>query len=491
MRSREVGVQVLQICRVPCGNFPNYAVSTADAMQSVNFKKHCRSPKHKAAVICFLTGHPDAALDAPSHQEFESVCEEISQGKATVGTTRRAQMTWCISEAIKSVDQNKIQRAKSVALFRDESKGRLAIRFRSVSSDLEVHCGTLGQARDFGSGALQITKATCSVMARFCTRFHGAPPGARMKQKAFVKKRLLKHLRRSVTTITVDSAGDEVLSGEMMRSSVLSAMHTRATPNLKYVIRDKTHGSRRLVSRGWGADEFLSDVVKQFCRGRKSIARLVHNSHVVRLRFQMYARTSFKLVKSVVGNMRAAPHRYESMQKPFGRSVIYIHACIRTALWCAQTRSDESAASSKEWLSWINIERCLQAAMMADGSDQTLVLTRLLDREDVDPAIINGEVRAYMNALEAAFGEREQCLSVFGYTRAMLETLRKPLVWNVSGKVQSIGCEGGVPRDIIERCLGRMRCWIKLMQATVAVEFPSFEIAHVPMLNLMRCDWRS
>ena len=483
--SVKLGCKCCNFAGVQCGSFPNYAVSTADAMQAVNFLKHQSGPKHKHAVVCFLTGHPDPALGSPSQQEFESLCEEISNGRATCGSTKRAQMTWCISEAIKSVDQQRIQKSKAIALFRDESKGRLAVRFRSVSSDLEVHCGTLGQARDFGSGALQITKATCSVMTRFCSRFHGAPPGARMKQKTFVKKQLLNHLRRSVTTITVDAAGDEVLSCEMMRSSVLSAMQKRATPNLKYVIRDKTHGSRRLISRGWGADEFLSDVTKLFCRGRKSIARIIQNSHVVRLRFQVYCKTSFRLVKSVVVNMRAAPHRYESMQKPFGRSVIYIHGCIRTALWCTQTRSDESAASSKEWLTWIDEEKCLQAAMMADGSDQTLVLTRLLDREDVDPAIVNGEVRAYINAIEALFGQGEQCLSVYGYTRAMLETLRRPLVWNVSGTVRSIGCEEGVRRDIVVRCLDRMRCWIKLMRATVAVEFPSFEVAHVPLLNLV------
>jgi len=344
--------------------------------------------------------------------------------------------------------------------------------------NLEVRSGTLGHSRDAGTGAKAITDATCKIFSRFCSRFYGAREIGSIKQTMFVKKRLRTHLRKSVKVITVDSAADEVLSCEMMRSSALSALKTRATPNLQFVVRDKTHGSRRLISRGWGTDAFLKEIVQLFCRSRASMARIIQNSRPIQCKFRHYIATSIRVVGTVAANMRAAAHRYESMQKPFGRSVLFIHAVIRTALWCTQTRTDESSRSAADWLLWINNERCVQAAMMADASDQTLMLTRLLDSENVDPAILVGEVRTYLATIDLLFGDQERCLTVFGYTKVMLDTLSRPMVWSVKGTGCSIGSERGVPRSIILKCLDRMRCWIKLMRATLAVEFPDFEIAH-------------
>ena len=117
--------------------------------------------------------------------------------------------------------------------------------------------------------------------------------------------------------------------------------------------------------------------------------------------------------------------------------------------------------------------------MMADGVDQTMIITRLLDSEDVDAAVLNREVRSYLATVDLLFGPEEKCLTVFGYTKAMLDTLSRPVVYNVGGKVHSIGVEGPLPRAIIDKCLARMRCWLKLVRATIAVEFPSFELAHV------------
>ena len=483
--SVKVGCKVCSFADVLGGAFAKYEVSTADGLQAVNFKKHQSNPKHKSAVVCFLTNTKDGSIGAPSIQEYDELYNDILKGKATCNTEKRAKMTWTTAEATKAVDQQKCAKSESMALFRDESKGRLAIRFRAVLPDLEVHCGTMGQARGFGSGALQITKATCKVMTRFASRFHGAP--GRCKKVSFVKKHLLEKIRQNVVLLTVDSAADEILSGEMMRSSVLSGMHKRATPSLKYVLRDKTHGSRRLITRLLSADPYLNDITIHFAKGRNSMARVIHNSYIIRDKFKFYVKTSFRNVANTVGNMRAAPHRYESMQKPFGRTVLFVYGTLRTALWCAQTRDDESAVTGKEWALWIDNERCLQASMMADACDQTMIITRLMDTEHVDAAVLNREVRSYLATIELLFGPEEKCLTVFGYTKAMLDTLSRPLVYNVKGKVHSLGIEGPLPRAIIDKCLGRMRCWLKLAKATIAVEFPSFELAHVLALVYNKC----
>ena len=44
--------------------------------------------------------------------------------------------------------------------------------------------------------------------------------------------------------ITVDAASDEVLASEMMRITTRGALES-LTPNLRVVLRDKAHSSRR------------------------------------------------------------------------------------------------------------------------------------------------------------------------------------------------------------------------------------------------------
>ena len=96
--------------------------------------------------------------------------------------------------------------------------------------------------------------------------------------------------------------------------------------------------------------------------------------------------------------------------------------------------------------------------------------------EKTDPAAVPGEVGYMFNSLEALYGPQRHCLKVFGYTKAMITMLSKPIVWHVRGKMRSIGMEGGPPEDMIQRCLDRMRTQQAIVQAVIAVEFPSFEV---------------
>ena len=304
-----VGCRVCKSAGRDC-RFASYKVQTADALQVVNLRKHERNPRHQAAVELYLSGQGGGSIDAPPVAEYEALCKEIIDGSATCDPLKKAKMTWTLSEAFKFCDQLAVEKCDSMALFRDESKSRLLIRFRAISPSLEEHSGILGQERDFGTGALNITKATANVMKRFATRF-SCPPGKRHKVGSMVKKHLLKHMRKAIHVITVDAAGDEVLSGEMMRSATLAGTQRRLTPNLKFLNRDRTHGSRRITSRGWGADPFLHDVIQMLARGRGSMARIIQNSDAIRMQYKVFCRTSFRSIHNTVKNMRAAPHRYD------------------------------------------------------------------------------------------------------------------------------------------------------------------------------------
>ena len=175
-------------------------------------------------------------------------------------------------------------------------------------------------------------------------------------------------------------------------------------------------------------------------------------------------------------NLRAAKHRFESLQKPMGRSVLFIIELIQTACFTERSRTDKSKERAAAWLLYINNENCLALAMLADAADEAILLTRILDNEDLDAAVVNAEVQSFYNKIYALFGPEQKCLEVEGYTTYMLKLLSQPLVFTVGGKTRSIGCDGGVSATIIARCVSRMNCWVVLMRATLMAEFPSFEL---------------
>ena len=85
--------------------------------------------------------------------------------------------------------------------------------------------------------------------------------------------RLFKHIIKHVECFTADAAGDEQLAGRLLASSALF-------PRLRLVIKDRAHGSRRLTSRGWGADEYIDGVLKTIVTGKGSIVRSIDASLV-------------------------------------------------------------------------------------------------------------------------------------------------------------------------------------------------------------------
>ena len=400
-----------------------FRLRTPRQLQHYRLTKHEDTDSHKMAVRHYL--HGTEMSKAPSIEVFQDIAKKILKGCATCSNRRDRKITWLISEALAEEDRTAIKQAEAIALFRDESKHRLSIRFRAVSPDLDEHSATLGHERDFGTGATKITEATGKSMRKMCTKLHGAPKKVgRFHGVTELDRRMLQHLRQGVVAITVDSATDECLSAEMMRSPALAGQEGVLTPSLRWLLRDKPHSARRLLSRPWAADPYLKDVVMMCCRGRKSPARIIQCSGEVRRVFTRFVRGSAGAVLSSVTNMRAAGHRYESFQKPIGRTCLHLHSTIRTALYLTLHRNDESAKSCKEWLVWLSTERCLQLAMMADASDQVLVLVRLLDNENVDPAILNREVFYFIRTIRSMFNDR-QCLHIFGYTSMMLGTLKQ------------------------------------------------------------------
>ena len=150
-----------------------------------------------------------------------------------------------------------------------------------------------------------------------------AMPTRRTKHQPIFLRDVYKHLRGAITGITVDAAADEILGAEMMRTPALTSEMQALAPNLRHVIRDKAHASRRLSQRPFAADPFLKDVLDMMASGRGSMARIIQNSLEARRVFLGHVRRSLStnVVRKAVANMRAAKHRFEICAEAVGQGL--------------------------------------------------------------------------------------------------------------------------------------------------------------------------
>ena len=204
--------------------------------------RHQRTKLHKRRML--HVGTNPKLINAPSVGDFQKVLTHVRSGHASWqkieglgGSTQNKNMRDCLAEALFSKDRKALRQAARISLVRDMRKGRLLIRFVCVDSKLRVRRGTLGIRRNFGHTSMAILKATGDILKKAATI-------RRCVQQPVLDKQLLRHIRKTITMICTDSASDEITAAEMMRGNVLDHMAI-LTPNLRVVLRDFAHSSRR------------------------------------------------------------------------------------------------------------------------------------------------------------------------------------------------------------------------------------------------------
>ena len=145
----------------------------------------------------------------------------------------------------------------------------MVIRALLCDRKLNHHHVLLGLNRDLGSDAFDITDATEKIIQDFSKYFIIGGDGLQLTM----------HIRTKIEVVCVDSASNETKSALVMRNSGL-------TPNLRLIIRDRAHASRRLLSRPWKADPFLNEIAETVVMSSTSICKRVQHSHDLR---EMYA----------------------------------------------------------------------------------------------------------------------------------------------------------------------------------------------------------
>ena len=245
-------------------------------------------------------------------------------------------------------------------------------------------------------------------------------------------------------------------------------------------MRDKAHASRRVLTRPYKADEYLEDVYNMMLLNYDSVPAMICNATGTLGKWfaNNCERSSAMLAQPGRGTASFGfkRHRHNS-HGPSLRIVVFFDALLATAQMIASNRRGEDAGESAErWLLWLDHEKCLQFALLADAADEAMALLRFHDRENCDPSEIAHAVSLFAKSIMTLFID-EMALKC-GMTATMLEHLRKPHTILINGGklVKSIGCATGVPADIINRCMQRMQGWARLVLSAVQAAWPGFEI---------------
>ena len=172
-----------------------------------------------------------------------------------------------------------------------------------------------------------------------------------------------------IEAVTVDAASDELLAAELQRGQCIGAAEQELlrlrgdraapareaarvlegaaadvtdqptlqrllslTPNLKLIVRDVTHASRRVTAKPEAADEHLEELTRRLFVDKHSIPQIIQHSDVWRREFACFVERQEDGSGGRVINVRAAQHRHESKAKPRGRCVLSLDAFLQTAL---------------------------------------------------------------------------------------------------------------------------------------------------------------
>ena len=230
------------------------------------------------------------------------------------------------------------------------------------------------------------------------------------------------------------------------------------TPNVKMIGRDKAHGFRRILQRPYQADGFLQGVMDNYILSSESMTQKIANSFDFREWLQLEISRCDQDETSGFGNkvqnLRSAKHRFTKI--------------------CELKLDDASGRSAARFLELVTGEELLQLALLADAADEALVLVRMVDVEDVDLSEIPTFVGQFIQRIAALF--KEEGALKLGYTRHVLEMMEAGAVSMLikkSGQARRIRPPS---REVIDRCLQRMKCWCKLAVEVVRTEFPDYSL---------------
>ena len=83
-------------------------------------------------------------------------------------------------------------------------------------------------------------------------------------------------------------------------------------------------------------------------------------------------------------------------------------------------------------------------------------------------SFLSDQVADFMGRVAQLFGEGSKCLEATGYTKIIIEFLKKPVVVILQGRAYSLDTPS---QEDINFCLGHTRAWLELALAEVRAEY--------------------
>lgn len=242
-----------------------------------NLRRHHDLKSHKDAVCRLLELPLDDDVEAgnvpPSFDDFLDLLKSLqsgispSAGTETMGKLKATKAKWCLCEGLKEYSRTFLSSAVTMNLLRDERHKRLQLSGRASDNAANAMAGLFGLGKTHDASAIGLTEATKRITQTFCTRDYNPPyikcVGA--KDGRFDAE-LLERICIIAEAITIDSASDEVVAATDLRSSdsfaALQSGGQALMPNMRHILRDKAHGSRRFLTRPLSSFIFLSSALR-------------------------------------------------------------------------------------------------------------------------------------------------------------------------------------------------------------------------------------
>ncbi|CAL1127434.1 unnamed protein product [Cladocopium goreaui] len=421
-----------------------------------HIKQHTETRAHRlAAGTCNsaqVKGHALVnGVVVPHATVFRSVIQCIQQkenvNKTKVGKrSMKRKLLYCLGQAARMLTLKKLDMSSIVSLQQDPRKHRMALRYSACSKETMEHfhgfLGVFDQAEHQDLTAVGCRDATVGILKKLCSPSSPVPYKSDMLPLDFPE--VFDSLQPKIEQFCSDAAGDELVASELLQQDF---------QNLRVRSKDSAHAARRIASRCTKADGYLNQVLRCYVTGPQSPAQL--------LQFRPYFAKRFaNMVKANNGwrckNLRAAKHRFESIQKPTGRLVLH----MRPLLICMESLCRERVGKvegncAKEFLDRWNVEEALTLAALADAHDEAFLVTRVADSDGMEPSDLLHAMQQFLKNIDHLFTNGHLWNMPGTYSSFLMETLKVPLLLIHKGKQLVLGGERAITPEIKHRVLGR------------------------------------
>ena len=386
-----------------------------------HFKRHEDSKTHQLAAE--KQSSDDGSRFAPDLDSFKDSLKRMraggSQRDGGCCSDRKQQIRWCLAEACLDVGRETLRSALSIAITRDERKGRLLLRWRACTPKLSAASGVLGflPVEGFADNLAHSLKTAVQHFSR--PRSH-LPRGFVDACPPPLDSQVERNIRASTYVLVTDAAAAELLaSGQLSgrRPYVDTGICESYLTSVKNIGRDAPHATTRLLKRPFQASSDLQMLMNEFVTGQNSFAQKVFHSPL----YQGWWKSLVAEDSGGPTSMAAAKHRFGSFLNPLSRISDNVSSMIKLCHKVAVVRGECGDWAGK-LLTHFSGRKAALLGMATDAAATCCDLTRSLDSESADVSELASHVQQFANSVEALFMS-EKVLTLPTFTKSLCDSL--------------------------------------------------------------------